>query len=150
MTNPNQPLQQPQQPQAPYQQPVQPYAPQPYQQPVQPYAPQPYQQPGYGPAYGSAATPPTNTLAIVSLVSSLATFVLGFTAIVGVITGHMALGQIRRTGESGRGMALAGLIIGYVFVGFTVLAIVFFVVAMVLGLFVPLAVLSGTSGSGLA
>lgn len=135
MTNPYQP---PQHPQAPY------------QQPVQAYTPQPYQQPGYGPGYGFPAAPPTNTLAVVSLVSSLATFVLGITAIVGVITGHMALGQIRRTGEGGRGMALAGLIIGYVFVGLTVLAIVLFVVAMVLGLVVPLAVLSGTSGSGLA
>lgn len=141
MTNPYQPPQgeQPQYPQAPYQQPPQQYAPQPYQQP--------YQQGGYGqqPGYGYPAAPPTNTLAIVSLVSSLATFVLGVTAIVGVITGHMALGQIRRTGEGGRGMALAGLIVGYVFIGFTVLAVAFFVIAMVLGLAVPLAVL-GTSG----
>lgn len=35
-------------------------------------------------------------------------------SIVAVICGHVALAQIRRTGEQGRGIALAGLIIGYV------------------------------------
>ncbi len=57
----------------------------------------------------------TNTLAIVSFVSS---FVI---SIVGIVTGHMALRQIRRSGEGGRGLAIAGLVIGYVFVGLTVL-----------------------------
>jgi peptidyl-prolyl cis-trans isomerase B (cyclophilin B) len=52
----------------------------------------------------------TNTLAIVSLVASI----LGGFAIVGIITGHIALNQIKRTGEKGRGLALAGLIVGYV------------------------------------
>ncbi len=140
MTNPYQP---PQGEQPPYPQPT-------YQQPPQPYAPQPYQQGGYGQqpgyGYGYQAAPPTNTLAVVSLVSSLATFVLGVTAIVGVITGHMALGQIKRTGEGGRGMALAGLIVGYVFIGFTVLAIVFFAIAIAFGLAVPLLAVLGTSG----
>ena len=36
----------------------------------------------------------------------------------GIIAGHIALGQIKRTGEGGRGMALAGSIIGYVYTGF--------------------------------
>jgi protein-disulfide isomerase len=52
--------------------------------------------------------PKTNTLAIVSFVSS---FLIGLVAI---ITGHIALAQIRARGELGRGFALAGLIIGYV------------------------------------
>lgn len=46
-----------------------------------------------------------------------------------VITGHIALSQIKRTGETGRGMALAGLIIGYVGVGVFLL---FFIVWLVL------------------
>lgn len=50
----------------------------------------------------------TNTLAIVSFVSS---FVI---AIAGIVTGHMALRQIRRSGEGGRGLAIAGLVISYV------------------------------------
>ena len=52
--------------------------------------------------------PKTNTLAIVSFVSSF------FIGLVAIITGHIALGQIRARGELGRGFALAGLIIGYV------------------------------------
>ena len=155
MTNPYQPPQG-QEPQPQHQPPAQPqqYS-QPQQQQQQPqqygqqYGQQPavYPQPVYQqPAYGYPAAPPTNTLAVVSLVASLATLVLGVTAIVGVITGHMALGQIKRTGEGGRGMAVAGLIIGYVFVGFGVLAIVVGVIAAALGIFLPLAFLSGTTG----
>jgi hypothetical protein len=32
---------------------------------------------------------------------------------VGIITGHIGMNQIKKTGESGRGLAIAGLIIGY-------------------------------------
>ncbi len=76
----------------------------------QPYAPGQY-------------APPTNTLAIVALVLAFV-FPLG-----GIICGHIALGQIKRTGESGHGLALAGTVLGYVFVGVTVLfLIIYFVV----------------------
>lgn len=51
--------------------------------------------------------PKTNTLAIVSLVSAF------LVSLVAVITGHIALRQIKRTGESGRGLALAGVVLGY-------------------------------------
>jgi peptidyl-prolyl cis-trans isomerase B (cyclophilin B) len=50
----------------------------------------------------------TNVLAIVSLVTSI----IGL-SIVGIITGHIGMNQIKKTGESGRGLATAGLIIGY-------------------------------------
>ena len=49
----------------------------------------------------------TNGLAVMSLVS---VFIFGPLA---VILGHMARHQIRRTGESGAGIALGALIIGY-------------------------------------
>ena len=59
--------------------------------------------------YASAPTgPKTNTLAIISLVLA---FVVSLGA---VICGHIALSQIKQTGENGRGLALAGLILGYV------------------------------------
>ena len=83
------------------------------------------------PAYAQPAQPayaparPWNVLSIVSLVASL----IGF-GIVGIITGHIALGQIKKTGEQGRGLALAGTIIGYVAVAagiiFGIIWIVFF------------------------
>lgn len=59
----------------------------------------------------------TNTLAIVSFVSS---FVI---SIAGIVTGHMALRQIRRTGEGGRGLAIAGLVIGYASVAVTLILV---------------------------
>ncbi|MFC5062271.1 DUF4190 domain-containing protein [Actinomycetospora atypica] len=87
--------------------------------------------PGYGPppgygGYGAAA--PTNSLAIVSLVLSLLGFIIGFTAIGGVICGHIARRQIRERGEQGDGLALAGLIIGYILIGLGVAFVVFFIV----------------------
>jgi hypothetical protein len=60
----------------------------------------------------------TNVLAIVSLVTSI----LGF-GLVGVITGHIGLNQIKKTGEEGRGLAIAGLIIGYIQIAAVVLFI---------------------------
>lgn len=61
---------------------------------------------GYTPKTLPAQTK-TNTLAIVSLITAF------FISIVAVITGHMALKQIERSGEQGRGLALTGLVIGY-------------------------------------
>lgn len=61
--------------------------------------------------------PPTNTMAVLSLV-----FAFVF-APLGIVFGHIANGQIRRTGEAGSGLATAGLIIGYVFTAFWVLYI---------------------------
>jgi Domain of unknown function (DUF4190) len=65
---------------------------------------------------------PTNTLSIVALVTSL----LGI-GLAGIICGHIALSQIKRTREQGYGMALAGLIIGYV----SVAAIGLFVIGLI-------------------
>jgi hypothetical protein len=68
--------------------------------------------------------PRTNVLSIVTLVMS----VLGF-AIVPVITGHISLAQIKRTGEQGRVMAVIGLVIGYLsLAGYLVIAAIVIVV----------------------
>ena len=60
-------------------------------------------------------TRPTNGTAVASLVIGILSWfmcpVLG--GLLAVIFGHTARGQIRRTGEGGGGMALAGLILGY-------------------------------------
>jgi hypothetical protein len=97
--------------------------------------------PAYGetaPAYGQPATaygqPPaakTNTLAIISLIASIAGIVIlwGIGSIAGVICGHISLSQIKKTGEQGRGMAIAGLIVGYAGI---VLAIIGVIVAIAL------------------
>ncbi|MCD7101085.1 DUF4190 domain-containing protein [Pseudoclavibacter sp. 13-3] len=61
----------------------------------------------------------TNVLSIISLICgvlSVVTFfqLLGLPGIAAVITGHIGLSQIKRRGEQGRGMGLAGLIMGYI------------------------------------
>lgn len=98
-----------------------------YPQPEQPtYAapPVPPAEPGYG-APGTFAPQPqakTNTLAIVSLIVAIPFSILG------IILGHISLSQIKRTGENGRGLALAGTILGYVFTfGWILLVILVFI-----------------------
>ena len=100
-----------------------------------PYAQSPYSSSSYGAQqypYGQQ-TAPTNVLAIVALVSAF------FIPVAGIVCGHLALGQIKRTGENGRGLALAGLIIGYVLTALIVLMIV-------LAIIIPLFIL-GTVGT---
>lgn len=93
-------------------------------------------QPVY-PAYGQPAAsgyyaPPTNTLAIVGMVLSLVGILIGVTAIVGAILGHVALGQIKRTGEGGRGMALTAVIAGWVVTGLWLLFWIAYIVIIVI------------------
>lgn len=74
---------------------------------------QPY--PPYQGAYSPYPPPArTNGLAVAALVCGIATFVVGLTFVPAIICGHLARRQIRRTGERGDGMALGGLILGYV------------------------------------
>ncbi|TDC63322.1 DUF4190 domain-containing protein [Actinomadura sp. GC306] len=83
----------------------------PYGQPA--YSQQPAVQHHY---YGSSApvSAPTNGMATASLVCGLIGFVAcGLTSILAIIFGHIAQSQIKRTGEGGHGMAVAGLILGY-------------------------------------
>jgi Domain of unknown function (DUF1707)/Domain of unknown function (DUF4190) len=57
---------------------------------------------------------PTNGLAIGSMVCAFAGIVtFGFASIPAVILGHIARSQIKQTGEPGDGMAVTGLVLGY-------------------------------------
>lgn len=62
----------------------------------------------YGPAPG-----PTNGLTIASLVLSLL-WLGGLGSLLGIIFGHVSHGQIKRRQQRGSGIALAGLIVGYI------------------------------------
>lgn len=90
--------------------------------------PHPYQQPYYPPSGYPYPPPPrgTNTMAILALVFA---FVFAPAAIV---LGHIARKQIKQTGEEGDGLALAGLIMGYVFTGLTVLFCVGYLVFVII------------------
>ena len=70
----------------------------------------------------------TNGLAIASLACGLALFVFGpLTAVPAIVFGHVARHQIKRTGEQGAGLAVAGLILGWATV---ILGIVLIVVGL--------------------
>lgn len=93
--------------------------------------PQVYQPHQYGPQQFGAQGQ-TNGLAIAALVCGVAQVFLWFlAAIPAVVLGHMARKQIRQTGEQGDGMALAGLILGYIGLALTVLFVILIVIIAV-------------------
>ncbi len=57
--------------------------------------------------------PRTNSMAVASMLLGLGVPFLGLTAIPAIVTGHRARHEIRRTGEGGDGMAITGLVLGY-------------------------------------
>lgn len=107
------------------------------EQPQQSYQQPSYQQPSYQqPTYHQTtyvthfnAPPRTNTLAVVGFILSL----LGFN-VISLILCHIALGQIKRTGESGKGLALAGVIISWIAIGFVLLMLVIWIVIVLIAL----------------
>jgi hypothetical protein len=73
---------------------------------------------------------PTNTMAIVSLVSGAVGW-LGLpviASVVAIVCGHLARGQIRKTGEDGDLLAIVGLVLGYANVLMVCLGVAFVVV----------------------
>lgn len=76
-----------------------------------PYGQRPYGQPPYGQAgYGAPMRPGVNGFAI-------AGFVCAFLfSLLGVIFSAIALVQIKRTGQRGHGLAMAGLILSILFI----------------------------------
>lgn len=100
--------------------------------PAPPYGQQGYVQPQPGAA---AAGAPTNTMAIISMISSIVgLFTFGILCLLGVILGHISLGQIKRKNEGGKGMAVAGLIVGYIgLVGWVIALILIFVSLAIFG-----------------
>lgn len=113
---------------------------QPLQVPQPPmYAPPIQQTPpaGYPPQPNPSEQ--TNTLAIIALISSF------FISVLGIVLGHIALSQIKKTGEQGRGLALAGTIIGYVITAFGAIALVFTLLSSLLFFGLMSALISDTT-----
>lgn len=122
--------------------------------PGQPHDPwsQAEQQPAWSlPPPGSAGPvgsyrAPTNGLAVGSLIASIVGLVttclcgIGVIgAIIGVVMGPMARNQIRQSGgqQTGDGLALGGIIVGWIAIGLTALWIAFFLFGM-LGSLIPM------------
>ncbi|GAA3659667.1 DUF4190 domain-containing protein [Microbacterium marinilacus] len=101
--------------------------------------------------YGYPPPPRTNGLAVTSMVIGLAAVfsaAVAWVPVIGwftplfplaaVILGHIAVVQINRRGEGGKGMAITGLVLGYVLIAVN-LAIIGLIAAVV-GTFVGTAV----------
>ncbi|MET9019772.1 DUF1707 and DUF4190 domain-containing protein [Actinopolymorpha sp. NPDC004070] len=74
----------------------------------------------------------TEPLAKASLImGAVAPLTCGMSAIPAIITGHLALGRVANSGDDGRGMAIGGLVLGYLHV---VGGAVFMLAAMLFGL----------------
>lgn len=74
------------------------------------------------------ASAKTNTLAIVALILAI------FFPLIGAILGHVSMGQIKKSGEDGRGLALAAIIVGWVLTAVGILGtVLFFIPFLVLG-----------------
>jgi ABC-type phosphate transport system permease subunit len=73
--------------------------------------------------------PGTNGLAIASLITGIFGFFCFIPAVLALVFGYVARSQIARTGgvQPGRGMATAGIVLGWIWIALTV---VWFIVAV--------------------
>jgi uncharacterized membrane protein len=95
--------------------------------PIPLITPPPWQ--AQGQAWAPSSATRTNGTAIAAMLLGFASIAMGVTAIPAIICGHIARGQIKRTGEQGEGMAMTGLVLGYLVVVFGVLLVLFVTVA---------------------
>jgi hypothetical protein len=88
---------------------------------------------GPGPPGSPYASPVarTNGLAVASLVMGIL-WMYGIGAILALVFGYLAKGQISRSGgrETGRGLAIAGIVLGWIGVAGAILIIVMFAVVL--------------------
>ena len=104
------------------------YAQQQYAQPG--YAQQPYGQPGVQPGYPQppqygAPVRPTEGLAIAGLITAI------FFWPAGIIISPIALSKIKKNGNNGRGLAIAGIIVSIVLGIFSILSIVLSIISII-------------------
>ncbi|MFI0416847.1 DUF4190 domain-containing protein [Spongiactinospora sp. 9N601] len=97
------------------------------------------QQPGYGYGPPGGGYPPprsNNGMAIAAMIVGIVGLLsCGLLSIIGVVLGHVSLKQIERTGEEGRGMAIAGLVMSYIGVAVVLVYVVFIVGILGYGFF---------------
>jgi Domain of unknown function (DUF4190) len=110
--------------------------------PATPQPPAPPQPGQFAPVPYPAAAP-TNTMAVISLATGIASwFVLPLVGgVVAVITGHMAKKEIRQTGQQGDSLATIGLVLGYLHLA--VVALVVLILILVFGAVIAAMVSSG-------
>lgn len=80
--------------------------------------------PGYGYGYPQQ-TGGNNGMAIAAMVCGICGFACLIPGLVGIVLGFVSLPQIKRKGQSGRGMAITGIVTGGLWILLTILLIVF-------------------------
>jgi Domain of unknown function (DUF4190)/Domain of unknown function (DUF1707) len=91
----------------------------------------------------------TNGLAVASFVCGLLQMFMGITTIPAIVLGHMARKQIRQNGQQGDGLAVAGLVLGWLGVAlFALFAVVVAVAAAKSGAAVPAHIPQGPGFQG--
>jgi len=92
------------------------------------YAPPPEYGSPYPGGYGAPMAPAggTNSLAVFSLVASVVGLLCGIGSIIGIVLGTVSLNQIKRTGQQGRGLAIAGIVVGAASLVISIIAVSFF------------------------
>lgn len=85
---------------------------------------QTFQRPPVAQYWSAPPAQSTNSSAVGALVCAVLTpMTWGLTSVPAVVLGHKARTEIRRSGERGDGMALSGLIVGYLAMGFWALIV---------------------------
>lgn len=104
--------------------------------PYQPLTDTPPSAAYYPPPLGLQVVPPapTNGMAVASLVFGILGWVMVpvLAPVLAIIFGHVARAQIRATGQGGGGMAVAGLILGYVNLALAVIALGVLIILVVI------------------
>ncbi|HEV3265744.1 MAG TPA: DUF4190 domain-containing protein [Acidimicrobiales bacterium] len=103
--------------------------------PAPSYGPPPtagYAYPAAGQAYGYTGVPKNNGLAIAAMVCSFFFWIYGLGAILGIVFGFIARSQIKKSNgtQRGEGMALAGIIIGFIGIVIGIILIIVVVVVV--------------------
>ena len=103
------------------------------------------------PAYGLPPTPtrPTNAMAVAALISGVVSWILLplFGGVAAVVLGHLALSQLKKTGEEGNGLAIGGLVLGYLNLLFSLVMVCVFGTAII-GCFAALFTLETVPDTG--
>ncbi|MGJ0202898.1 DUF4190 domain-containing protein [Leucobacter sp. gxy201] len=90
---------------------------------------------------GATTLAATNAFALVSIVLAF------LSPIAAIVFGHMALSQIKRNGDAGRGLALTGTIIGYASLAMVALFFIFYIGFIFIMLGTMGAAISGMEGA---
>lgn len=86
------------------------------------------------PPYGMRLARPTNSMAIAAMVVAIAGLAMCpmIVCAVGAVLGHVAKKQISETGEDGDGFALAGIIVGWIGFGLSLLGVAAYAVFIII------------------